>query len=162
MKTYILCILATVAIFLAGCGGESEAEPKPPDKDMYQTAVKHDLKTQEGVEKTLCSINFDLPEFFSFNESKLNGGYYKVSFKSEHLDSKQIQTVKTWLKQQIDSKQDQGWSTKQLRDNEVIAGNCINEALFYPPKGEIIKSMTVALREDTTTKTMKMYLSIDQ
>lgn len=162
MKTYILCILATVAIFLAGCGGESEAEPKPPDKDIHQTAVKHDLKTQEGVEKTLSSINFDLPEFFSFNESRLNGGYYKVSFKSEHLDSKQIQTVKTWLKQQIDSKQEHDWSTKKLRDNEFIAGNCINEALFYPPKGEVIKSMTVALREDTTNKTMKMYLSIDQ
>ena len=89
MKKLTTIAVIIISLLMLSCGGSSSNEDKKDGDNEKATAQKEsnkaDLKTEEGVLKTLNKINIQIPEEFKFVEAKLEAPNYKSKFVTDTL-----------------------------------------------------------------------------
>lgn len=145
---------------LSSCGSSTEKKESKEDSKPAKSE-KLDLKTQEGVVKTLKTVDINIPAEFNFEKAELDGGYYKSEFVTDSLDEETFTELSTWVPELVEKKVEAGWKKFDVRKDEEFVGSVINESILYAPKGSEIKGLTVSSAAEKEKMVIKLYFSID-
>ncbi|HUX95947.1 MAG TPA: hypothetical protein VMV47_09470 [Bacteroidales bacterium] len=164
-KSKLLSIAFILSILFNSCGGNQEnkkAEEETKEETKTEKSEKLDLKTQDGVIKTIKKINLDLPSEFMFVEARLDGSEYKSEFVTDTLNEETYEKINAWYTEQIESKISAGWRKFDVRINEKMVGLMINETILYAPQNEEIDAIIISTSADEEAKVIKLYFTIDK
>lgn len=159
-KVQFIALSISLLFLLSACGGATDKKETQEESKPVKTK-KLDLKTQDGVVKTLKNVGIEIPAEFNFEKAELDGGYYKSEFVTDSLDEETFTKLSTWVPKLVEKKVEAGWKKFDVRKDEEFVGSVINESILYAPKGSEIKGLTVSSAAEKEKMVIKLYFSID-
>jgi hypothetical protein len=168
MRNLKILAVMIISVIIGACGNSSNNENKKDGGVSTTSKIqgqdsKVDLKTEEGLLKTLEKINIQIPDEFKFVEAKLEAPYFKSKFISDTLSEESIEKITEWFKNTIAKKENAGWKIMNVRDDEEIFGTIINEFILWAPDNvSVIDGMTTSIKNDQDEKIMTLSFSIDR
>lgn len=160
-KLQLIAFSISLLFLLSACGGATKKKETQEESKPVKTE-KTDLKTKEGVVKTLKNVGIDIPAEFNFKLAELDGAYYKSQFVTDSLDEETYTKLSSWVPEIVSKKVEKGWKKFDVRKDEEFVGSVINESILYAPKGKEIKSVTISTAAEKEKMIIKLYFSIDR
>jgi|GEM_PF-4698682 len=168
MRNLSILAVMIISVIIGACGNSSNNENKKDGgvsttSKIQKQDSKVDLRTEEGLLKTLEKINIQIPDEFKFVEAKLEAPYFKSKFISDTLSEESREMITEWFKNTIAKKENAGWKIMNVRDDEEIFGSIFNEFILWAPDNvSVIDGMTTSIANDQDEKIMTLYFSIER